>query len=241
MAGRRRKAVAEARIAAGLLLLSPLDATAAAALSTFASSTTTTTTTTIRIGTRPSPLAVVQAKSVARKLELLVSGSGSDDGAIFNCDWELVRISASGDVDVGGGGGDSPKQQQQQAAAAAQQPLAYRAVDFTGALDSALFRGDIDIAVHSLKDVPPSRRWNGRDDENDNVIDYGESFDIRYPLPREDPSDVLVGPYSSIESLPVAAKVGTSSIRRQAQLLSVRPDLRLENVRGNLHDGILAL
>ncbi len=91
---------------------------------------------------------------------------------------------------------------------------------FVKELELALEQGQADLAVHSLKDVP---------------MDLPEGFELAAVLEREDPMDALVSPrYASLDALPVGAVVGTSSLRRQAQLLSIRPDLRLEPLRGNL-------
>jgi hydroxymethylbilane synthase len=91
---------------------------------------------------------------------------------------------------------------------------------FVKELEVALEQGEADLAVHSLKDVPMS---------------LPEGFVLAAVLQREDPSDAFVSPrYASLDALPQGACVGTSSLRRQAQLLALRPDLRLEPLRGNL-------
>jgi len=91
---------------------------------------------------------------------------------------------------------------------------------FVKELEVALEQGQADLAVHSLKDVP---------------MELPAGFALAAVLEREDPSDALVSPrFASLESLPQGACVGTSSLRRQAQLLALRPDLRLEPLRGNL-------
>jgi hydroxymethylbilane synthase len=100
--------------------------------------------------------------------------------------------------------------------------------DFTSALDEALLSNGIDAAVHSLKDIPPTARWR-------------QCLSIVCHLPREVPDDVLVGPFASIDGLPQHARVGTSSVRRQAQLLAIRPDLDLVNLRGNVETRLGAL
>lgn len=93
---------------------------------------------------------------------------------------------------------------------------------FTRELDDALRRKEIDLAVHSLKDVPVS-------DENDGV-EIGA-----YPL-RESPLDALVSRtrHESLESLPTGSKIGTSSVRRQLQLQNLRPDLKIFEIHGNV-------
>jgi hydroxymethylbilane synthase len=85
---------------------------------------------------------------------------------------------------------------------------------WTGALERALLDGDIDLAVHSAKDVPG---------------ELAPGTEIAAVPPREDPRDVLVG-----APLAAGARVGTSSLRRRAQLLAVRPDLELVELRGNV-------
>lgn len=100
-------------------------------------------------------------------------------------------------------------------------PLAMTSVDFTGVIDEAIKSGQVDVGVHSLKDVPPEHKW------------CKESLSIAAYLPRACPLDVLIG-VKSLESLPRGARVGSASTRRQSQLLSIRPDLQLVNLRGNV-------
>lgn len=91
---------------------------------------------------------------------------------------------------------------------------------FVKELELALEEGRADIAVHSLKDVP---------------MDLPEGFALACVLPREDPRDALVSPrYASLDALPQGAVVGTSSLRRVVLLHALRPDLRIEPLRGNL-------
>lgn len=93
---------------------------------------------------------------------------------------------------------------------------------FTAELDRALLDDRIDVAVHSLKDLPT-------------VLDSG--LVIAAIPEREDPRDVLVGPSgraTTFTSLPLGASVGTSSLRRSALARAFRKDLRVKNVRGNL-------
>ncbi len=85
-------------------------------------------------------------------------------------------------------------------------------------LDEALLRGDVDLTVHSAKDVPVERPAGLR------IVAVPQ---------REDPHDVLVGA-SSLEALPAGARVGTSSLRRTAQLRARRPDLDVVELRGNV-------
>ncbi len=91
---------------------------------------------------------------------------------------------------------------------------------FTKELEEALMDGLIDLAVHSLKDLP---------------TDLPDGLDVAAVPEREDPRDALIAPRgTTLASLGRGAKVGTSSLRRRAQLLARRPDLNLVDVRGNL-------
>lgn len=89
---------------------------------------------------------------------------------------------------------------------------------FTKEIEAALLEGAIDLAIHSLKDVP---------------------FDVQpgtelHVLPRVDPRDALISPHGGLDALPPGALVGTGSPRRIAQLRHRRPDLRFSDLRGNL-------
>jgi hydroxymethylbilane synthase len=91
---------------------------------------------------------------------------------------------------------------------------------FIKELETAMLDGRADIAVHSMKDVP---------------AELPGGFAIAAVLEREDPRDALVSPqYLRIEDIPAGSVVGTSSLRRQAQLQHARPDLKVEPVRGNV-------
>ncbi|MGJ7508042.1 hydroxymethylbilane synthase [Variovorax sp. GT1P44] len=91
---------------------------------------------------------------------------------------------------------------------------------FVKELELALEEGRADIAVHSLKDVP---------------MDLPDGFALACVLEREDPRDALVSPrHASLDDLPQGAVVGTSSLRRVVLLRALRPDLRIEPLRGNL-------
>ena len=91
---------------------------------------------------------------------------------------------------------------------------------FVKELEVALEVGRADLAVHSLKDVP---------------MELPAGFVLAAVLEREDPRDALVSPrFDSLEALPEGAVVGTSSLRRLSQLRALRPDLRIEPLRGNL-------
>jgi hydroxymethylbilane synthase len=91
---------------------------------------------------------------------------------------------------------------------------------FVKELETALEDGRAHLAVHSLKDVP---------------MELPEGFSLGAVLEREDPRDAFVSPrHATLQELPQGACVGTSSLRRAAQLLALRPDLRIEPLRGNL-------
>jgi hydroxymethylbilane synthase len=88
---------------------------------------------------------------------------------------------------------------------------------FTKEIEEALLDGRADLAVHSLKDLP---------------TELPEGLVLAAVPEREDPRDAVVG--SKLADLPLGARVGTSSLRRAAQLRQLRPDLQVESVRGNL-------
>jgi hydroxymethylbilane synthase len=92
--------------------------------------------------------------------------------------------------------------------------------DFTDTIDRALLRGEVDLAVHSAKDLP---------------VELDRRFDLLACPPRADPRDCLVvaSPHRA-SRLPRGARVGSSSLRRQAQLLRWRPDLSVVEIRGNV-------
>ena len=91
---------------------------------------------------------------------------------------------------------------------------------FVKELETALEEGRADIAVHSLKDVP---------------MELPAGFELAGVLAREDPRDAFVSPHhASLDELPPGAVVGTSSLRRTVLLRALRPDLRIEPLRGNL-------
>ena len=91
---------------------------------------------------------------------------------------------------------------------------------FVKELEVALAEGRADIAVHSLKDVP---------------MDMPEGFELACVMVREDPRDAWVSnQYATLMDLPLGAVVGTSSLRRTVLLKALRPDLKIEPLRGNL-------
>jgi hydroxymethylbilane synthase len=91
---------------------------------------------------------------------------------------------------------------------------------FTKEIEEALAAGRVDLAVHSLKDLP---------------TELSAGFEIAAVTEREDPRDAFCSrQYSKITDLPQGARVGTSSLRRQAQLKAIRPDLEVHPLRGNV-------
>jgi hydroxymethylbilane synthase len=115
-------------------------------------------------------------------------------------DAELVTISTSGDE--GGpehAGGDKSR--------------------FVREIERALLDAEVDLAVHSAKDLPG---------------ELPDGLTLAGVPPRELPADVWVGPAASLDEVPVGARVGTASIRRRAQLLAMRPDLDVQPLRGNV-------
>jgi hydroxymethylbilane synthase len=142
---------------------------------------------TLRIGTRRSPLALAQADEVRRRL------------AEHGVPSEIVAMSTSGD----------------EGAPSADVPAGLKGL-FVDTILDALEREEIDVAVHSAKDLPA-------EDEDGLVI-------AAVPL-RADPADVLV---LREASLPTGAVIGTSSIRRRAQLLRAFPGVTVDDLRGNV-------
>ena len=98
---------------------------------------------------------------------------------------------------------------------------------FVKELETALLENQADIAVHSMKDVP---------------MDFPEGLGLFCICEREDPRDAFVSnTYDSLEALPQGSIVGTSSLRRQAQLLTRRPDLQIRFLRGNVNTRLAKL
>ncbi|KQB53004.1 porphobilinogen deaminase [Pseudomonas endophytica] len=98
---------------------------------------------------------------------------------------------------------------------------------FVKELETALLENEADIAVHSMKDVP---------------MDFPEGLGLFCICEREDPRDAFVSnTFASLEDLPPGSVVGTSSLRRQAQLLTRRPDLQIRFLRGNVNTRLAKL
>ena len=90
---------------------------------------------------------------------------------------------------------------------------------FVRGVEQALLAGEAEIGVHSAKDLP---------------AEMPEALEIASAPEREDAADVWIGAGSSLEDAPEGARVGTASLRRRAQLLAARPDLRIEDLHGNV-------
>jgi hydroxymethylbilane synthase len=149
--------------------------------------------TSLRIGTRASLLAVTQSTWVKNQIEQAHPGTRV----------ELVKITTKGDriLDV---------------------PLAKVGGKglFVKEIEDALLAGEVDLAVHSMKDVP---------------TELPQGLHIGIIPVRETPKDAFLSvQYTSIEALPVGATVGTSSLRRKSQLAALRPDLNITDLRGNI-------
>ncbi|WP_371370140.1 hydroxymethylbilane synthase [Pseudomonas sp. QL9] len=98
---------------------------------------------------------------------------------------------------------------------------------FVKELETALLENEADIAVHSMKDVP---------------MDFPQGLGLYCICEREDPRDAFVSnTYASLAELPAGSVVGTSSLRRQAQLLASRPDLQIHFLRGNVNTRLAKL
>ena len=153
----------------------------------------------LKIGTRGSKLALTQCGWVQRQI---VSALG-DDPANADAVAPLTVITTQGD-----------RIQDRRLIEAGGKQL------FTKEIEDALLRGNIDVAVHSLKDMPAAEI-------------PGLSL-CAIPV-REDPRDAFISlKYARVEDMPAGARLGTASLRRQAQMLSIRPDLEIVMLRGNV-------
>lgn len=156
---------------------------------------------TLRIGTRGSQLALWQANWVKSELEKRHPG----------LEVTLTIIKTMGDkiLDV---------------------PLAMVGGKglFVKEIEEAMLRGEVDIAVHSMKDVPTV---------------FPKELALRCITEREDPRDIIIlkSGFASFMDLPQGARIGTSSLRRKAQLLHLRPDFRMVDIRGNVETRIRKL
>jgi len=158
----------------------------------------------LKIGTRGSLLALAQAEATAAALRVAVPELLADDAI------EIVVIKTTGDMildrplaEVGGKG------------------------LFTKEIDDAMLDGRIDLAVHSMKDVPT---W------------LPDGIDLPCMLPREDPRDAfLCNKATCLADLPEGSVIGTASLRRGAFILAERPDLKIETFRGNVQSRLKKL
>jgi hydroxymethylbilane synthase len=151
---------------------------------------------TVRIGTRGSPLALAQAREVEARL-----AAAHAPGA-YAFDLRVIRTSGDRiqDRPLSEAGGNKGL--------------------FTKEIEEALLAGDIDLAVHSMKDMPTA---------------LPTGLAITCYLPRQDVRDAFIGRgVASLADLPPGAVVATSSLRRQAQVRRLRPDLQLQSLRGNV-------
>ena len=147
----------------------------------------------LRIGTRKSELALWQAEWVKARLVACHPSLQVD----------LVSMDTEGDRDL-----EKPL------------PLVDGKGVFTAEIESGLLDGSIDIAVHSLKDLPTV---------------LPEGFEIAAYCMRQDPRDAFLGKGGlALAELPRGARIGTSSLRRAAQVHRLRPDIECANIRGNL-------
>jgi hydroxymethylbilane synthase len=145
----------------------------------------------MRIGSRESRLAMRQTEMLIETLR----GQGCEE------DFDIVGIKSLGDVDL-----TSSLDKMSNVGA------------FVRELDEAILKGEVDISVNSLKDIP---------------IDMREGLTIGAVMRRDAPEDVILP--CPLEQLPEGAAVGTASVRRMSLLKDIRPDLRIETVRGNIH------
>ncbi|MCW9718852.1 hydroxymethylbilane synthase [Avibacterium sp. 21-599] len=147
----------------------------------------------IKIATRRSPLALWQANYIKDRLTQLYPALCV----------ELVPMVTKGDVIL-----DTPLAK-----------IGGKGL-FVKELENALLKGEADIAVHSMKDVP---------------MQFPQGLGLSVICQREDPRDAFVSnSYRTLEELPAGAVVGTSSLRRQCQLNALRPDLTIQSLRGNV-------
>jgi hydroxymethylbilane synthase len=150
----------------------------------------------LRIGTRGSPLALIQANIVKKLILSHASHLEEDKVEIRTFTTQGDRLHQGKLVDVGGKG------------------------LFCKEIDHALLQGEVDIAVHSAKDMSTL---------------LPEGIEIACTPMREDARDVFISDkVKHLKDLPHGAVLGTASLRRQAQVLSIRPDLKVEVLRGNV-------
>ena len=156
----------------------------------------------LKIGTRPSKLALKQTKLVVEKLENLPQ-------IRKKFSFKIIKVKTKGDIDK-----------------SKILDSGYKGF-FTKKIDDLLLKKKIDFAVHSAKDIPSK---------------IGNNISIAAFLKREDPRDILLSKKNyTFDTLPQNLTIGTSSIRRKNQIHNIRPDLKIEYMRGNVETRIRKL
>jgi hydroxymethylbilane synthase len=147
----------------------------------------------IKVGSRSSELALVQTQMVINEIKKFRQ----------DFEFEIVKITTQGDALI-----DKPVSE-----------IGGKGV-FVKEIESALLKGEIDMAVHSMKDMP---------------YEIPKGLKLMAVLKREDPKDVLVSrDGTQFMDLKEGAKIGTSSLRRQVQLKALKPDIQIVPIRGNV-------
>ena len=154
----------------------------------------------LKLGSRGSPLALAQSRLTRSLLAAQMDITGDAEAKAA---FPITRITTTGDritdrrlIEAGGKG------------------------LFTKEVEQALLDGDIDVAVHSMKDMP---------------VLQPDGLKLAGFLPREDPREALISNgATSLAALPKGARIGTASLRRQAQVQQIRPDCVVETLRGNV-------
>ncbi|MDQ7019429.1 MAG: hydroxymethylbilane synthase [Robiginitomaculum sp.] len=154
----------------------------------------------LKLGSRGSPLALAQSRLTRSLLAAQMDITGDAEAKAA---FPITRITTTGDritdrrlIEAGGKG------------------------LFTKEVEQALLDGDIDVAVHSMKDMP---------------VVQPDGLKLAGFLPREDPREALIARnIPTLQALPKGARIGTASLRRQAQVQQIRPDCVVETLRGNV-------
>ncbi len=146
----------------------------------------------LKVGTRGSKLALAQTEWIIRKLKSFYPELFIEKVIIKTAGDKILDVPLS---KIGGKG------------------------LFVKEIEEALLKGDIDLAVHSIKDVP---------------AEVPRGLEVSIIPERESALDVWISQYKKLEDLPFGAKIGTSSLRRMSQIKKIRPDLVIEPLRGNV-------
>jgi hydroxymethylbilane synthase len=155
----------------------------------------------LRLGTRGSALALAQAEQVAKALggaevvPIKTAGDRARERSVESEQHHTGRADARPPIS----GGDKAR--------------------FVREIERALLDGEVDLGVHSAKDLP---------------TDLPDGLEIAGVPGREDPRDAYIGHVTSLGEVPAGARIGTSSLRRRAQILALRPDLEVVDLRGNV-------